>query len=152
MNILQLIENKSVIYLCLLFYFIFLYVLLLTQKNSSFVGFGFVFIWIISMFTKNIVVCVTGSFLLSCLMIVVCRNTKEGFFLDDYECNATCFARNEELARKKIELEGNIKSLNSTIGDRDGEIISLNKNIGDLDSKINKFSQLTKTVFEISSS
>jgi len=123
MNILRIIENKSVIYLSLLLYFIFLY-FLLSQQDSSFVGFGFGFLWVISLFTKHIVVCVTGSILLTCLLIVL-RKTKEGMLLGN-RCNAICFEQNRDISTQNDALQGTNNELNGKNNELKSNIISLN--------------------------
>ena len=112
MNIFPFTEKKSVVYLCVLFYFLFLCVLF-SQTNSSFVGFGFGFLWLISVWTKNIVLCIAGSFLLTCLMLLVVQlKKKEGFsYMKEGRCNPVCSTQNEMISSANTELHTTIDSL-----------------------------------------
>lgn len=115
MNILQVTEKKPVVYLCVLLYFVFLCVLF-SQTNSSLVGFGFGFLWLMSLFTKNIVLCVTGSFVMICCLLVF-FGRKEGFVNDPDRCNPTFFGQNLEILQMNDELSEQINTLNGTVSD-----------------------------------
>ena len=115
MNILPYTEKKSVVYLCISFYFLFLCGLLL-QSDSSSVGFGFVFLWLMSLFTKNIVLCVTGSFVLTCslLLLLMCFRRGEGF---ENRCNPTCTIQHRAILSLNAELQKERDGLKTQVGD-----------------------------------
>ena len=112
MNILPFTEKKSVVYLCISFYFLFL----LFQSDSSYVvGFGFVFLWLMSLFTKNIVLCVTGSFVLTCsLLLLMCFGGGEGF---ENRCNPTCTIQHRDILSLNADLQTERDGLKKQVGE-----------------------------------
>lgn len=136
MDITKFAENKSVIYTALWLYFIFLCVV--SQKGSIFVGVGFGSVWLMSLFTRNVVECIVGSLgFTSCFIIIFAQSKKEPFSLGE-GCNAICFEENKIISQKNDDLQI--------------EITSLKKDITDLTNTKNRFSQLVNTIFRISSS
>ena len=94
MNILRIIDNKSVTFVFLLLFFIFLGIV--SQKDSKFVGFGFGFLWLMSFLSENISYCVIGAFGLTCFMYFVLNTSKEQF--SGERCNPTCFLENRTIS------------------------------------------------------
>jgi hypothetical protein len=142
MNILQVTEKKSVVYLCVLLYFVFLCILFSQTNSSALVGFGFGFLWLISLFTKNIVLCVAGSFVLVCCLPFF-FGSKEGFENDPDRCNPTCFFQNGPLLTKIgtqyqtiLDLSGVVVELTDTNTRLTGEKEILDAKIRVLDSTI----------------
>lgn len=123
MNILQLIERKSVTYLFLFLFFLFLCVL--SQEDSTFVGIGFGVLCLMSLLTKNIVFCVAGSFMVTFIIAFV-QNTKEGVLFGD-RCNSTCFDQNQKISKTNDDLQDNIKSLKNEINVNQIENTRLNQ-------------------------
>jgi hypothetical protein len=115
MNILQVTKKKSVVYLCVLLYFVFLCVLFSQTNSSALVGFGFGFLWLMSVFTENIVLCVAGSFVLVCCLLVF-FGRKEGFENNKERCNPTCFFENQTLTIKIGAQHDTIIQLNEDVG------------------------------------
>ena len=155
MNILRLIENKSVTFVFLFLFFIFL--VIVSQKNSKFAGFGFGFLWMMTLLTQNMLYCVVGAFGLTCFMYFVLNTKKESFSLGE-RCNPTCLLQNQkistdydslsvvrdQLTRDKAQLNDEKKQLNQ---DKD----NLNRDKATLTGDKDKLIQLVKTVHQISS-
>jgi len=145
MNILQVTEKKSVVYLCISFYFLFLCGLLLQPDSSHVVGFGFVFLWLISLFTKNIVLCVTGSFVLTCslLLLLMCFGRGEGFA---NRCNPTCTIQNRAILSLNADLQTERDGLKKQVDDLTGEKATLQT---ESDAKTKKITGLETNIGEL---
>lgn len=140
MDILKILENKWMVYGCSLVYFISLCIM--SQIDSSYVGFGFVFLWIMSIFTQNIVFCLTGSLVLTSMIIIVQYRYKEGFSLDE-RCNSTCYVQNRDISAQYdvLQKENNsLKTVNTT----------LKSEITDLTAAKDKCNQTVYDVSELS--
>lgn len=114
MDILKILENKWMVYGCSLVYFISLCIM--SQIDSAFVGFGFVFLWIMSIFTQNIVFCLTGSLALTS-MIFVQYPYEEGFSFDE-RCNSTCYVQNRDISTQYDDIKkenDSLKKVNTTL-------------------------------------
>lgn len=64
MNILKARHQTSVLYLSFILYFLFL-LLIMSQIGTKYVGIAFVFLWIMSIVTRNIPLCIFGSVVLT---------------------------------------------------------------------------------------
>ena len=155
MNILRLIENKSVTFVFLFLFFIFLGIV--SQKNSKFAGFGFGFLWLMTLLTQNMLYCVIGAFGLTCFMYFMLNTNKESFSFGE-RCNPTCLLQNQtistayaslsevrdRLTRDNAQLNDDKKQLNKEKDD-------LNREKSELTWKKNELIQLVNTVHQISS-
>ena len=115
MNILRSTENKPIIYIFVVLFFICQGAML--QNNSKFVGFGFGFLFIMSLFTTNIVYCITGSFVLTFIAFIALPTTTENFEDNkiNEECKPTCFAMSTdyELKMRDVNTRNKTLSLNN---------------------------------------
>ncbi len=130
MNILSFTRNKHVKNVSIFLFFVYL-CYLQYYDQPDLVGFGFLFLWLLSFFTTNAVLCIIGSFLImNCtkkLMNISERfegtieGTIEGTTLtteiepDALYCKNTCFAMSTNYEQTIMQMEENEKILNNQI-------------------------------------
>jgi hypothetical protein len=155
MNILRIIESKSVTFVLLLLFFIFLGIV--SQKDSKFVGFGFGFLWLMSFLSENMSYCVIGAFGFTCFMYWFMNTDKEPFSAGE-RCNPTCFMENraistayDRLSKVRDQLTLDKEQLGREKEQLGREKDQLGREKTALTKKNNDLIQLVTTVHQISS-